>query len=152
MFWHSWATFIIETLKIVYTTQLWLLTTPYRHCTNNPNSWRGSSTPAQSHSVIRASLPERKGDEDQGATLLWEGLGLPCGLSPWWTCASAQCLWGCKHNSEHTHKKKMPLSPPGCSTDDPPAAAYMTCVASTWRIPNRERSQTKCNQVRTNIL
>lgn len=89
VFRHSWTRFIIERLKDCLHNPTLI--------THNPLSSRhkqsqqleralNSSTQSLSNQGIS---PREKGDEAQGATLIWEWLGLPCGLSPWWSCASA---------------------------------------------------------------
>lgn len=62
-------------------------TTPYHHCTNNPNSYRGPSTPAQSHSVIRATPPEREG------MMLRVRLSLgSCSVAMWPIASAIMCI------------------------------------------------------------
>lgn len=106
MFWHSWTAFIIERLKDCLHNPILITYNPLSSLHKQSQQLEralNSSTKSLSNQGIS---PTEKGDEAQGATLIWEQLGLPCGLSPWWSCASAWCLWGCKHNSRHRHKRK----------------------------------------------
>lgn len=73
MYQHSSTTFIKERLKDCLHNPT-DYTTPYHHCTNNLNSWRGPSTPAKKSLSNQGNSPREKGDEAQGETLIWEWL------------------------------------------------------------------------------
>ena len=115
---HSWTMFITERLKDRLHNPTLIthnpLSSPHKQ---SQQLERALNSSTQSLSNQGISPREKKGDEAQGATLIWERLGLPCGPSPWWSRASAPVSLKGVNTIANTGIRNN--DPPGRSTDDP---------------------------------
>lgn len=142
--WELWIEFILKTLSTQPNSDY---SQPLIAAQTVPAAGESPQLWAWSHSVIRASPPERNGMR-LGAPLIWEQL----------SCRVVYHLGDHVHplgvsegNSEHRHEKNMaPLD--AAETKQSTTAEHMICVASAWRIPNRRSSQRKSNHCCTRTL